>query len=581
MAEINLERYRRMMLAIPIASALLLFFLAYLYYDDEKNAAANEAYRDLKSVGHLKATQISSWYNERYRDAVFYSSSNIILNEIAHTNNDSLLPREPLLKLFETVRHGNIYEEILVVDSNGNLIFSLNPSYKIDEAIKEHISSMMLLKKITTQNLIYCSLHMTVHNDVIAPLIVDGTIKGALIMRIDPYEFIYPYIQEWPVPSLTAETILVTKEGDSVLFLNEVKKISNLALKYKVPFSDTIHPSVAAVLGQSGQRSGYDYVGDKVLSHVSRIEGTPWYLVVKIDQSEAYKDVLVKTGMIVGMSVLTILLITSGLVFGYKRRQEIAQRLLEAKAHMKFSSELKEQVNERTSELQKLNEDLLSFTHIVSHDLKEPVRKIKFFVSVVKTKLGPDIKADEHFQKVEASAARLYTLVDGIEKYIEVQDTQLLMELIDLNECVDLIRNDLELLIKSKGGEIIAGNLPWIEGIKLLISKLFYNLFENSLKFSNPDVPPIIKVDSVNRVINGKQYIELTVSDNGIGFDPQYAEKIFHSFTRLHPKDKFEGTGLGLTLCKKIVERHKGNIVARSNNDSGASFHILLPIRQH
>lgn len=578
----NLARYRRLMLVIPLVSAILLFFLAFLYFENEKRLAENESYRDLRSIGRLKATQISSWYNERYRDAAYFSTSNLLLSELNRLDSTGHLEREPVLKLFETVRRGRIYEEILVVDLAGKLLFSVDQNYQIDPVIRAGVVNAIISHKISTHNIYYCSVHQTIHNDVIAPLISNDTVKGILIMRINPYDFLYPYIQEWPVPSLTAETILATRRGDSAIFLNEMKKVSNLALKLTVPLTDTVHPTVAAIFGKTGRFSGLDYVGDKVLSDLSRIEGTPWYMIVKIDKSEVNDEVLLKTGMFLGMAILMILLITGGLIFGYKRRQELNQRLKDNADHEKFSEELKNKVSQRTSELQRSNEDLLNFTHIISHDLKEPVRKVRFFLSLFKDKYAHENKkeADEYLKKIESSVERLNAMVEGILNYSEVQDTHLGVSEIDLNDCMKKIKSDLELLIESKEAEVSVNAMPRIEGINILIYKLFYNLVENALKFSKPDVKPKITVDYINRILNGKKYVEISVSDNGIGFEPEYADKIFQSFIRLHPKDTYEGTGLGLTLCKRIAERHKGNIVARGNSNDGATFHVLLPVKQ-
>jgi signal transduction histidine kinase len=149
------------------------------------------------------------------------------------------------------------------------------------------------------------------------------------------------------------------------------------------------------------------------------------------------------------------------------------------------------------------------------------------------------------------------------------------------------IETDLEVPISEKRAVIRYDSFPLIEGSPILLYQLFYNLVNNSLKFSKADTAPVIsisakepdQVELINsRLDPSKQYIKLMVQDNGIGFEQSEAEKIFGSFTRLNSKDKYEGTGLGLSLCKKIVERHKGSIVAKSAENEGAKFIILLPV---
>jgi signal transduction histidine kinase len=149
---------------------------------------------------------------------------------------------------------------------------------------------------------------------------------------------------------------------------------------------------------------------------------------------------------------------------------------------------------------------------------------------------------------------------------------------VDLNAVLEQVENDLELLIQERGATIRRDPLPSIEGAPVLLYQLFYNLVNNSLKFARPGNSVLITIAS--RVIeeNGKGIAELTVTDNGIGFDPDHAARIFETFVRLHPKDLYEGTGLGLSLCKKIVERHQGTISASGVRNGGATFVIRLPL---
>ncbi len=210
-----------------------------------------------------------------------------------------------------------------------------------------------------------------------APVYDNNKIIAVLILRTDPYKFLFPYIQEWPVPSKTAETILVGKEGDSIIFLNEMKKLSNTALNYKLPMTDTLVTAVMAALGNKGKFKGRDYVGDKVLSDLRSIHGTPWFLVVKVDSSELYKELYFKTILMGIMVLMTIFIISGAVIFNYYKKQTLSQRLKDEADYKLFSEELKNQVAERTIELERSNQDLLSFAHVASHDLREPVRKIK------------------------------------------------------------------------------------------------------------------------------------------------------------------------------------------------------------
>ncbi len=243
-----------------------------------------------------------------------------------------------------------------------------------------------------------------------------------------------------------------------------------------------------------------------------------------------------------------------------------------------FAEELSKQVKDRTQELFRSNEDLMRFAHVASHDLKEPVRKIKIFTNMIDEQFGDHIpqKAHVYLEKVQSATDRMYSMIEGVLAYSALSASDQPIESIDLNEVFGSIESDLEIMIQQKHAHITINELPKIEGAQVLIYQLFYNLMNNALKFSKENVPPQINVESVS---NGDM-ATLIISDNGIGLDPNFADKIFHAFARLNAKDKYEGTGLGLALCKKIVERHHGKITATGEPGVGTTFTVNLPVRQ-
>ncbi len=253
-----------------------------------------------------------------------------------------------------------------------------------------------------------------------------------------------------------------------------------------------------------------------------------------------------------------------------------------------LTEKLENLVNERTRELQRSNEDLQQFAHVASHDLKEPVRKVMTFGNRLKEEFGQQLpsKANTYLSKIEGSAIRMYSMIDGVLLYSSLDAMEQTKELIDLNELIQNIVTDLEVVVEEKAAQIKFSKLPEIEGSQILIYQLFYNLMNNALKFTSPGTPPVIELtaDTVSSndvpsdgIAHTNEYYKLTLRDNGIGFTNDMADKIFGTFTRLHAKDKYEGTGLGLALCRKIVERHKGKIYAEGNEGEGAAFHIFLP----
>jgi signal transduction histidine kinase len=245
---------------------------------------------------------------------------------------------------------------------------------------------------------------------------------------------------------------------------------------------------------------------------------------------------------------------------------------------------LEEEVKKRTKELNKLNitlqqsnEDLRQFAHVASHDLKEPVRKVKVYTGRLEDDPGSvfTAKARTYLEKINSAANRMLLMIEGVLHYSTINSTEQKTELVDLNRVIKNIESDLELPIMQKKATIAYSGLPSIEGAPVLLYQLFYNLINNSLKFSQTDIPCRISITASQDNDN----VTITLTDNGIGFDREQSERIFETFSRLNAKEKYEGTGLGLSLCKKIVQRHGGHIEGSGRKGEGAVFRIWLPLK--
>lgn len=247
-----------------------------------------------------------------------------------------------------------------------------------------------------------------------------------------------------------------------------------------------------------------------------------------------------------------------------------------------FLTQLETMVDERTKELQRSNEDLQQFAHVASHDLKEPVRKIRTFGLRLQNELSncKDDNVRFYTDKILESAKRMSTMIEGVLNYSSLSAVDQKTEVLDLNKILADIQNDLEVLIEQKEAVIRYDELPKIEGDEVLIYQLFYNLINNSLKFSKESEKPVISISANPVNINGTDCVQIVIRDNGIGFEAEYGNTIFNPFTRLNSKAKYDGTGLGLSLSKKIVERHGGMIKADGLKNDGAIFIITLPLNQ-
>lgn len=245
-----------------------------------------------------------------------------------------------------------------------------------------------------------------------------------------------------------------------------------------------------------------------------------------------------------------------------RKQQEEAMALLE------------EKVKERTAELEKINDELLQFTSVASHDLKEPVRKVSIFSSRLKDisdRNSPQF--DTYLDNIIRSSQRMVNLIDDLLSFSRLSHARTHFTEVNINDIIAHILYDLQLAIDEKRAEFIIDDLPKVQGVRLQLQQVFQNLIHNSLKFCAKDRTPVIKIRSYPVELN---YV-IIYEDNGIGFADEFAEQIFDIFERLHAKEAYDGTGIGLAIVKKIIELHGGTIKASGREDQGAVFTITLP----
>jgi PAS domain S-box-containing protein len=249
-----------------------------------------------------------------------------------------------------------------------------------------------------------------------------------------------------------------------------------------------------------------------------------------------------------------------------------------------LSSQVK--LEEKITELNKSNHDLEQFAYIASHDLQEPLRKIRTFSELLEIHIDNADKRKKYLTKIDQSSERMSTLISDVLNYSRLSKSEKAFTQVSLQEVIDAIRVDMELLVEEKGAKFTVSELPVISGIHQQLVQLFYNLVSNSLKFTTTE--PHIQltarfldpkeVDAHAELSKGIRYVEITHKDNGIGFDQKYVGQIFTIFKRLNTQEAYSGTGIGLALCKKIVDNHHGIIAAESSPGNGAEFRVTLPV---
>lgn len=244
-----------------------------------------------------------------------------------------------------------------------------------------------------------------------------------------------------------------------------------------------------------------------------------------------------------------------------------------------------ERLTVANGELESSNHDLQQFASIASHDLQEPLRKILIFANILRDRHAKDLPAEsrKYLDKIISSSQRMRSMASDILNYSSLSENPHAFDTVSLESVVAEILDDYELLLEERNVEVLVEELPVVEGNRAQIKQVFQNLISNSIKFSRPDQPPVIRIfctppgpDETTET----SLFHIVVADNGIGFEKEYQERIFSLFERLNNKDKYEGSGIGLSITRKIIERHHGRISAESTPGEGARFTISLPVKQ-
>lgn len=304
--------------------SIMIIVGALFYYKNEESSIKIKEHNNLRAVAELKINQLTQWLNERIGDAKILSSSPFFAKNIGiwFDNQDNQTLKNDIKNRFLQYKNIYSYRDVFLCSKNGEILIASNTDKHLDSITIQKIKVSFDSNRIVFTDFYYCNIHNDIHFDIITPVYNEKNESFAvIIIRIAPEEYIFPLIQSWPTPSKTAETIIIRKDKDSVLFLNELRHKKNTALKYKLSLKELNAPGVQAVKGYEGIYEGIDYRGIKVLSEIRNVSNTNWYMIAKVDKSEIYAELNYRSIIIIAFVIVLICILSIGIFWIYHYRQ--------------------------------------------------------------------------------------------------------------------------------------------------------------------------------------------------------------------------------------------------------------------
>lgn len=686
------HRFLSYIIAVFILLSGVLIIGGYFYYVNFRHEYLHQAEHTLTAISKLQVKEIVQWRKERVGDGVTHFRNDVfydLFKKYCQHPSDKPIKKSLSDWVGNLIRYYD-YNRITLFDRDGKEVAAVpNSAEPPDTNVIHCVHTVVSSGKDSIVDLYRHGIDQKVYMTILVPIRRSGIQQsiGVAALRIDPNVNLFPIIEEFPTVRKTGESLLFRREGDEIVFLNNMKFISKPALTFRVSITRTELPAVKEAIGQKGFVAGVDYRGIPVYASTSNIPNSPWYLVVKINKDEVEQPIterlwqlqalilaiILGTGGVVGYVVrtqrynmlkermdavkqqqflqgiiknslneiyifdadtlrftfvndascrnlqytqeemLTLTPIDIKPMFTSEKYRDVLTPLLDrqkmgitfetihrrkdgsmypVEVHLQmmeltegniivtFVNDIsarkknEEKMNRTLRELERSNKELEQFAYVASHDLQEPLRMVSSYTQLLsrryKDKLDDD--ANDFINFAVDGSKRMQRLIDDLLDYSRITTRGKDFVTIDCNAVLGETIVILQNKIRDTNAVITNSELPSITGDTAQITRLFQNLIDNAIKYRKKDQLPIIHISSIDH----NDEVEFIVQDNGIGIDHAYQDRIFIIFQRLHSKEEYLGSGIGLSICKRIVERHHGRIWFESVLGSGTAFHFML-----
>ncbi len=564
--------------------------MGYRFYLSDRAEIMNKIRQDLSAIADLKANLIMSWRKERLADAIVIRNSQQVARQVQDYLNKPSDPglTQTLLAFMTSLKDQNGYASVLLLDTSQRLRLGT-----VGDDLSGHCDQACFATALNSREVVFSDLYRSepegrVRSDLYIPLLLNtGTgwrTIGVMVLRIDPYRFLYPIVQSWPTPSPSAESLIVRQERNEVVYLSELRHRKNSALSFSMPVNTPRLPAAVVVKGNAGVMEGIDYRGVPVVAALRTIPGTTWYLVAKVDSSEILTPIRERAWVVAIVTILLIVTAATGVGFWWKheathfyRQELVAERELQEERSRSLERE-----REARKEAETANRMKDEFLATVSHELRTPLNPILGWAYALRTgDLDAETRA-EAYDTIERNAKLQSQLVEDLLDVSRVITGKLYLDVrpVDLPAIVRSAQDNVRLAATAKGIRLDLDLCPPVAtvcGDADRLQQVVWNLLSNAVKFT----PEGGQVDVQLRQTDG--HVEIKVSDTGIGMSPEFLPYAFDRFRQADeasPRRK-GGLGLGLAIVRHIVELHGGSVSATSPGEGkGSTFVVTLPLFQ-
>lgn len=521
----------------------------------------------LAAIAGASRLAIDSWVEERLADARVVAAYPTVRALLAIP---APAPADPVAlahvgEIVQGMTRSHPGLRVLILDATGVTRLDSTAGSAPDEACRERVRRLTPGETAVEAHRLGGAAVMHFVAAVVSSSGKPDRVTGAVMLETPLGPWLRAELLRPPAASATAETMLARREGDEAVFLGPLRHAPS---GLRVPLDRPRFAMSLALDGRDSVTRAVDYRGVPVLAVTRRLRSQPWGLVVKVDEAEVLAPVRrTATAWVAAATGLAATLAGLGALVWIRRR---------TRQVLAFAADLESRVERRTAELRAASEELEAFSYSVSHDLRTPLRAIDGFSRILDEDYGPrlDDEARRLITVIRASTTRMGLLIDDLLAFSRLGREALRPQRVDMKA----LAQDAFRELRDGAGEVDLrlGDLPEAWGDPRLLKQIWLNLLGNAVKFTAGR--PVRRVEVEGRLAEGSA--SYRVRDNGAGFDMEYAGKLFHVFRRLHRTDEFQGTGIGLALVRRIVEKHGGTVEAEGRVGEGATFGFCLPTRE-